>query len=56
MFNSNIIDLALAEDLSHGDVTSEVLIPAELQGKASMLSWSEIAKEVFLKVDPSAEN
>ncbi|GAI49296.1 unnamed protein product, partial [marine sediment metagenome] len=27
----NIIDLALAEDVSHGDVTSEALIPPELQ-------------------------
>ena len=34
---SNIIDLALAEDLGHGDVTSEALIPPELQGKASIL-------------------
>ena len=33
----NIIDLALAEDLSHGDITTEVLIPPDLQGKASIL-------------------
>ena len=32
-----IIELALAEDISHGDVTSEVLIPPELNGKASIL-------------------
>jgi len=56
----NIIDLALAEDVSHGDVTSEALIPPELQGKASILAKAkgivaggEIAKRVFLKVDPS---
>ena len=56
----NIIDLALAEDVSHGDVTSEALIPPELQSKASILikangilAGGEIAKEVFLKVDPS---
>jgi len=56
----NIIDLALAEDISHGDVTSEVLIPPELQGKASIvvkaigiLAGGEVAKRVFLKVDPS---
>jgi len=56
----NIIDLALAEDISHGDVTSEALIPPELQGKASILvkangivAGGEIAKRVFHKVDPS---
>jgi len=56
----NIIDLALAEDISHGDITSEALIPPELQGKASILvkatgivAGGEIAKMVFLKVDPS---
>ena len=56
----NIIDLALAEDISHGDVTSEALIPTELQGKASILvkaegilAGGEVAKRVFLKVDPS---
>lgn len=54
------IDLALAEDISHGDVTSEALIPPELQGKASILvetmgilAGGEVAKKVFLKVDPS---
>jgi len=59
LFN-DIIDLALAEDVSHGDVTSEALIPPELHGKASILvkargilAGSEVAKEVFLKVDPS---
>jgi len=56
----NIIDLALAEDISHGDVTSEALIPIELQGKASILvkaegilAGGEVAKRVFLKVGPS---
>jgi nicotinate-nucleotide pyrophosphorylase (carboxylating) len=55
-----IIDLALAEDISHGDVTSEALIPPELQGKASILAKAEgliaggeVARRVFLKVDPS---
>ena len=57
-----IIDLALAEDLSHGDVTSEALIPPRLQGQASILvkaagvlAGGEVAKGVFLKVDPSLE-
>ena len=56
----SIIDLALAEDISHGDVTSEALIPTELQGKASILvkaegilAGGEVAKRLFLKVDPS---
>ncbi len=56
----NIVDLALAEDTSHGDVTSEALIPPQLQGKASVLvkakgilAGGEVAKQVFLKVDPS---
>ena len=56
----HIIDLALAEDISHGDVTSEALIPPELEGKASILvkaegvlAGGEVAKKVFLKVDPS---
>ena len=56
----NIIELALAEDISHGDVTSETLIPPDLQGKASILvkaegvlAGGEVAKMVFLKVDSS---
>ncbi len=56
----NIIDSALAEDISHGDVTSEALLPPQLQGKASILVKAEgilaggqVAKRVFLKVDPS---
>ena len=56
----NIIDLALAEDLGHGDITSDTLIPPDLQGKASIiikergiLAGVEAAKKVFLRVDPS---
>ncbi len=56
----SIIDLALAEDISHGDVTSELLIPPELQGQASILvkargivAGGEVAKRVFLRIDPS---
>lgn len=58
-FNS-IIGLALAEDVGHGDVTSQVLIPPELQGKASILikakgilAGVDVARGVFLRVDPS---
>ncbi len=56
----NIIDIALAEDISHSDITSETLIPPELQGRASLLvkengilAGVEVAKRVFIKVDPS---
>jgi nicotinate-nucleotide pyrophosphorylase (carboxylating) len=56
----NIIDLALAEDLGHGDITSEALIPNNLEGKASILikergilAGVQVAKKVFLRVDQS---
>jgi len=56
----SIIDIALAEDISHGDITSQGLIPPELQGKASILAKAggiiaggEVAGRVFLRVDPS---
>jgi nicotinate-nucleotide pyrophosphorylase (carboxylating) len=55
----NIICLALAEDIGHGDVTSEALIPTELQGKAyilikaeGVLAGGEIASRILLNVDP----
>ncbi len=54
----DIISLALAEDLGEGDVTSEALVPPDLQGKASVmvkengvLAGNIIAKRVFWKVD-----
>jgi nicotinate-nucleotide pyrophosphorylase (carboxylating) len=53
-----IIARALAEDLGHGDITSELLIPAELEGRAyilvkapGVLAGIEIAGAVFHKVD-----
>jgi len=55
----DIIDLALVEDTSYGDVTSEVLLSPDLQGKASMqvkeggiLAGGEVAGRVFVRVDP----
>jgi nicotinate-nucleotide pyrophosphorylase (carboxylating) len=58
----NIIDLALVEDISHGDLTSEALIPSGIQGRASILAKAEgvlagieVSKRVFFKVDPSLE-
>lgn len=54
-----LIDQALAEDLGSGDVTTEALVPADQQGKASIIAkakgiiaGTEVAKQVFLKVDP----
>lgn len=56
----SIIDRALAEDISGGDITSEALLPPGLQGKAvirvkarGVLAGGEVAKRVFLQVDPS---
>jgi nicotinate-nucleotide pyrophosphorylase (carboxylating) len=55
-----IIDLSLAEDLGHGDVTSEILVPPELEGRAiisakesGIVAGVEIAGKVFCKVDSS---
>lgn len=57
-----IIDLALAEDTGHGDVTSEALLPPDLTGKASLLvkekgvlAGIEVAGRVFQRIDPSLE-
>ena len=57
---SKIIDIALAEDISYGDITSEILIPPDLIGKAlilvkeaGILAGSLVAKRAFLRVDPS---
>jgi len=56
----HIIDHALTEDLSHGDVTTDTLIPPDLQGSAQILvkgngifAGGEIARRVFQKIDPS---
>jgi nicotinate-nucleotide pyrophosphorylase (carboxylating) len=55
-----IIELALAEDARQGDVTSDILIPPGLQGRASILvkaegvlAGTDVARMVFQKVDPS---
>jgi nicotinate-nucleotide pyrophosphorylase (carboxylating) len=54
----SIIDLALAEDLGYGDITSETLIPPELQGSAyimakaaGVLAGGEVVRMIFSKVD-----
>jgi nicotinate-nucleotide pyrophosphorylase (carboxylating) len=57
-----IVKNALAEDLAFGDVTTEVLIPSALLGKAAILvkkegvlAGIEVAKEVFRQVDRSLQ-
>jgi nicotinate-nucleotide pyrophosphorylase (carboxylating) len=56
---NTIIDLALDEDSGAGDITSELLIPAKLKAKATLvakadgvLAGIDLAKLVFVKVDP----
>ena len=53
---------ALAEDLGPGDITSECFIPAEHRSTAciiakekAILAGTEVAREVFLQVDPTIE-
>lgn len=57
---NKIIEAALEEDTGYGDITSETLIPGDLQGKGNILVKEEgilagidIACMVFQKVDPS---
>jgi nicotinate-nucleotide pyrophosphorylase (carboxylating) len=54
-----LIDLALAEDVGHGDATSLSTIPADESGSARLVARSEmvisgleVAGEVFTAVDP----
>jgi nicotinate-nucleotide pyrophosphorylase (carboxylating) len=58
-----IIENALAEDTGRGDITSETLIPSDLQGQAcilikeqGVLAGIEIAKNTLLKVDHSLKS
>jgi len=57
-----VIERALAEDLSQGDVTTELLVPPNQLGRACILAKSVgvlagvlVAKRVFLKIDPRLE-
>jgi nicotinate-nucleotide pyrophosphorylase (carboxylating) len=57
-----IIDSALGEDISSGDITTELLIPVELRGRASIvvkgegvLAGIEVAAVVFRRVDSQLE-
>lgn len=56
----DLIDLALREDLSLGDITSESTVPADRQATATMLakqdgviSGMETARAVFARIDPT---
>ncbi len=57
-----LIDLALAEDIGPGDVTSRYFIPEERQAcafvavrKEGVISGVELAARVFSKIDPTLE-
>ncbi len=59
---NRILDLALDEDTGRGDITSQILIPPELKGRASILAkekgvlaGGDVARLVFHRVDPSLE-
>ena len=54
-----LIRKALKEDIGRGDITTELLVPASLRGKAcihlkskGILCGGPVAREVFLAVDP----
>jgi nicotinate-nucleotide pyrophosphorylase (carboxylating) len=58
----DIFDLALAEDIGPGDVTTDVLIPAAWKGKgvffmksAGVLAGTQAVKEVFQRVNPAVK-
>ena len=55
----DLIERALDEDISNGDITSSALIPSHVKGRASfiikapgILAGIEIARLVFFKIDP----
>jgi nicotinate-nucleotide pyrophosphorylase (carboxylating) len=59
-YMEKIIGMALAEDAGRGDITSEILIPCDLQGKAYMLvkekgiiAGNQVAEKVFYNIDSS---
>ncbi|MDP0492376.1 MAG: carboxylating nicotinate-nucleotide diphosphorylase [Verrucomicrobiota bacterium JB023] len=59
---SRLIDLALAEDIGSGDVTSEYFVPADSRSRAyirareeGVIAGTEVAAEVFRRVDGDTE-
>lgn len=60
--SSSLIDLALAEDIGPGDVTSSYFVPPEREARALMvvkeggvIAGAEVAAEVFQRVDAETE-
>ena len=58
-----MVERALVEDLGHGDVTTDALIPLDARGLASVVvkadgvvAGLEVALEVFRQVDPSTRS
>ncbi len=58
---SQLIDMALAEDIGPGDITTDHLIDPTLEGcgrivakEPVVIAGLQIAREVFYKIDPSA--
>ena len=58
----DMVERALVEDLGHGDVTTDALIPPDARGQASVVvkadgvvAGLEVALEVFRQVDPSTQ-
>ena len=58
----NLIDSALAEDVGMGDPTTDILVDADLSGRAEMtarepgiLAGIEVAAAVFRRLDPSLQ-
>ena len=59
----DMVERALVEDLGHGDVTTDALIPPDARGLASVVvkadgvvAGLEVALEVFRQVDPSTKS
>jgi nicotinate-nucleotide pyrophosphorylase (carboxylating) len=55
-----IVEMALIEDVGKGDITSEILIPESMQGKAYLLikdngviAGTKVVERVFQKIDPT---
>ena len=59
----DMVERALVEDLGHGDVTTDALIPPDARGQAvvvvkadGVVAGLEVALEVFRQVDPSTQS
>jgi nicotinate-nucleotide pyrophosphorylase (carboxylating) len=62
LLDDRLIDVALAEDIGTGDVTTDALIPEEQNGKGVMVAkqalvvcGTDIAARVFQRLDPEAK-